>query len=47
MKRSPFAFAMLTTIGPTSVAHAGNWPDRPIKLIVTYAAGGITDINRG
>lgn len=31
-------------IVPTHVAWAGDYPDRPIKLISPYAAGGLTDI---
>src|SRR5258707_8598549 len=30
--------------GPTALHAQGNWPERPITLIVPYAAGGYTDL---
>jgi tripartite-type tricarboxylate transporter receptor subunit TctC len=33
-------FAVLASSG---AVHAQNWPDRPVKVIVPYAAGGATD----
>src|SRR5258706_9802739 len=32
-----FAFGMLT------LAHAQNWPDKPVTVIVPFSAGGATD----
>ncbi len=37
------ATTLLATLGFATTAHAG-YPDRPVKLIVPYAAGGTTDI---
>ena len=36
----------LLTVGATSVAFPAfaNWPDKPIKLVVTFPAGGASDI---
>ncbi|MBL0420792.1 tripartite tricarboxylate transporter substrate binding protein [Ramlibacter sp. AW1] len=46
-KRSLLAFALITATGLGSLsapAHAqGNWPARPVKLIVPYPAGGPVD----
>jgi len=42
---TPRRAAMLTllTIGAVTAASAAEWPDRPVTLIVPFAAGGNTD----
>jgi tripartite-type tricarboxylate transporter receptor subunit TctC len=49
MRRRLFTSALLTglasaTVLQTGIAHAAEWPDRPIRMIVPFAAGGNTDI---
>src|SRR4051812_39684101 len=43
-----FLGRMLLTLGlfaaPTALHAQGSWPERPITLIVPYAAGGYTDL---
>ena len=34
----------VTTLSFTGLAQAQSWPDKPIKLIIPFAAGGTTDI---
>ena len=36
--------AVLSTLALTGPANAQNWPDRPIKLLVPFAAGGNIDV---
>lgn len=38
-----FVIALCLLLGPTG-AYAQDWPQRPVRLIVPYAAGGGTDI---
>jgi len=35
---------VLATLGFTGPAQAQSWPDKPIKLVIPFAAGGTTDI---
>lgn len=37
------AFATIALVG-TSASAAGNYPDRPVTMVVTFAAGGSSDI---
>ncbi|RYF56025.1 MAG: tripartite tricarboxylate transporter substrate binding protein, partial [Comamonadaceae bacterium] len=37
------ALGALALAGPGAFAQA-NWPDRPVKLVVPFAAGGATDV---
>jgi tripartite-type tricarboxylate transporter receptor subunit TctC len=43
MKRWAIALLMLVAASP-QIAQAQNWPERPVKFIVTQAAGGTPDI---
>src|SRR4029079_14495330 len=38
------AIAVLSILALASPASAQNWPDRPIKLLVPFAAGGNIDV---
>jgi tripartite-type tricarboxylate transporter receptor subunit TctC len=38
------AAALLLALSPAAQAQTGNWPAKPVKLIVPFPAGGSTDI---
>lgn len=42
-RRSLVALALTSTLPLAALAQTDNWPSRPIKLLVTSAAGGQTD----
>jgi tripartite-type tricarboxylate transporter receptor subunit TctC len=42
MLRAIFSFALVVL--PVFAANAQTWPERPVKIIVPYAAGGGTDV---
>jgi tripartite-type tricarboxylate transporter receptor subunit TctC len=43
MIRHLFAALLASALALGPAAHAQNYPNRPIKLIVPYPAGGATD----
>ncbi len=36
--------ALLAAVVASPVAAQGSWPDRPIRMVIPYAAGGATDV---
>src|SRR6185436_60565 len=44
MRRLGLAFAALLVVLATSPSHAQNYPNRPLRLIVPFAAGGAVDV---
>lgn len=42
-RRSLLAAGMASTIITKAKAQASNWPDRPVRMIIGYPAGGPTD----
>jgi tripartite-type tricarboxylate transporter receptor subunit TctC len=42
--RMTFVFALLVVIALSSSSHAQTWPNRTVRIIVPWAAGGITDV---
>jgi tripartite-type tricarboxylate transporter receptor subunit TctC len=45
MKRRALLVGLaMAAFAATSATHAGTWPERPITLIVPFAAGGSTDV---
>lgn len=38
------SLALLASLGLTGAASAQNWPERPVKLLVPFAAGGNIDV---
>jgi tripartite-type tricarboxylate transporter receptor subunit TctC len=43
-RRSLLIGLAMAAFAATATAHAGAWPERPITLIVPFAAGGSTDV---
>jgi len=43
-RRACLAGLAIAAFAATSGAHAGAWPERPITLVVPFAAGGSTDV---
>ena len=44
MTRSMIATALACALAMPATAEAQTWPTRPVTMVVTYAAGGTTDI---
>ncbi len=44
LRSSLAAAAALSTQSWPHIAHAQTWPDRPIRIVVGFPAGGITDV---
>ncbi|MBO0740034.1 MAG: tripartite tricarboxylate transporter substrate binding protein, partial [Hyphomicrobiaceae bacterium] len=44
MRRREFLGLAASTLIAGSSARAGQWPERPVKLILPYAPGGATDL---
>ena len=44
MRKSIIAVALAACVGWAATASAQNYPDRPITLIIPFAAGGPTDV---
>lgn len=39
----PLAVAALTCLGPSTAISQSAWPNKPIKYIVPFAPGGVSD----
>jgi tripartite-type tricarboxylate transporter receptor subunit TctC len=44
MKKSIFAAALAATLALTGMARADDFPNRPITMVIPFAAGGPTDV---
>lgn len=44
MLRNWTVAAVVGVLATVGVAHAGNWPTRPVTMVVPFAAGGPTDV---
>ncbi len=44
LKHAFISLGALACIASPSITHAQSWPDKPVKLIIPFAAGGTTDI---
>ena len=43
-RRTLIAFAVATTTLPGLVAAQAAWPGKPIRIVVTFAAGGASEV---
>jgi len=43
-RRPHFFFAALTILALTCGAKAEDYPNRPVRILVSFSAGGLTDI---
>src|SRR5262245_35428348 len=44
LHRRSFIAALAAAIAPSNVARAQSWPQRPVRLLVPFAAGGNIDV---
>jgi tripartite-type tricarboxylate transporter receptor subunit TctC len=44
VRRALVSLGVLACIASPSITQAQSWPDKPVKLIIPFAAGGTTDI---
>ena len=44
MRNATVAFAFATILTIASIAHAQDWPTRPVTMVVTVAAGSSQDV---
>jgi tripartite-type tricarboxylate transporter receptor subunit TctC len=44
LRSTLLAFALLLGVGAAPAAHAQNWPDKPLRIVVPYGPGGLGDV---